>query len=175
MNKFQSIEIDQKKSGELFPGGNLNDVEQLYDQHSQVVYGVAFFIAKNEIVAEEILKETFQHAWKYRSTFNPANQPLRLWLISIARRIAHAQISFDDFLKNRTAPDNLNTEKENISKNETPYLQSAGKMTPMQKKIFEMVYCGGGKIHEVASHLSMEEPKVKQMLREAINQKRKEL
>lgn len=141
-------------------------MELLYDHYSDSVYGIAFVITKNESEAEKIVKETFLYAWKHHSAFNETHQNFRLWLIGIARDFAHAQTSFDDFLKNRMA-------SNYVSGTGNDPIES--KMTGMQKKVFEMTFFGGGKIKEIAGHLSMDEHRIKQLLREAIHQYRKEL
>lgn len=149
-------------------------MEQLYDHYSSFVYGIAFNMTKSETASEKILKETFLHAWKYRSTFNPEIQPASLWLLGITRRIAHSQISFDEFMKIHSGKDYVSEASESDAKNEDRDLLTTVNKATLQKKIFELVFIGGGKINEVAKHLSMNESEVKQVLREAVSQNRKE-
>ena len=174
MNEVQSQNINQEKLVARLRSGNPQAIEQLYDHYSPVVYGIAFNMTKSEASAEKILKETFLHAWKDRSTFNPDDQPVWLWLISVMRKIAQSQISFDEFLKKHNN-ENRSESKDVHTKNEEQDLLTAVNTTTIQKKVFELTYIGGGKINEVAKHLSIDESEVKKLLREAISRNRKKI
>jgi DNA-directed RNA polymerase specialized sigma24 family protein len=153
LNTYRNTDIDQGKLISLLRKGDRKAVELLYDQHVSCIYGLALMITKNESTAEKIVTETFSFVWKHRETFNENNQDLKLWLISITRTIAHTRISFDDFLKNHPDHDFVST----------------------PNKALELVFFGGGKIEDVARHLSIKENHLKQLLREATHQYRKEL
>ncbi len=166
MDSFINQDIDQENLIALLHNRDIKAMELLYDHYSASVYGVACIITKSESAAEKILKETFMYAWKHHATYNEDNQNMKLWLIGITRRIAHAHISFDDFLKNQADLNYVSSTRNDVTEN---------KMTGMRKQVFELVFFGGGKTNDVAKQLSTNEQDIKQLLREAIHQYRKEL
>jgi DNA-directed RNA polymerase specialized sigma24 family protein len=168
LNTFRNRNIDQEELVALLRCGDRKGMELLYDHYSSSVFGLAFVITKSESASEKILKETFLYAWKHHSTFNQTYQDFGLWLLGIARKIAQAQTSFDDFLKNHVETDFVSKTGINLETMER-------RMTGVQKKVFDLVFFGGGTICDVARHLSMDEQNVKQLLHEAVNQYRKEL
>jgi len=128
VDSFKNQDIDQGNLIALLRSRDIKAMELLYDHYSAFVYGIAFMITNNESSAEKILTDTFVYAWKHYATFNQANQNLKLWLIGITRRIAHAQISFDDFVKNQPDLNYVSSTGNVVTEN---------KMTGVQKNIFE--------------------------------------
>lgn len=59
--------------------------EDLYDQHSPMVYAVLMRMLRNAHDAQEVLQETFLQAWRQRDRFDESRGSATAWLIMIAR------------------------------------------------------------------------------------------
>lgn len=59
--------------------------EELYDQHSPMVYAVLMRMLRNAHDAQEVLQETFLQAWRQRDRFDESRGSATAWLIMIAR------------------------------------------------------------------------------------------
>lgn len=60
-------------------------IEELYDQHSPVVYAILMRMLRNAPDAQEVLQETFLQAWRQRDRFDETRGSATAWLIMIAR------------------------------------------------------------------------------------------
>jgi len=167
---------DSLKFISLLRNADAPAMEMIYNEFAPVLYGVILKITGNEGAAEDILKDTFLYISNHNSQFDESKENLSLWMIGIARKIAHLRISFEAFLKNQNTSTYVDKPLE-IGKN----LQSGtavsenGLMTTKQRKVLDLIFFGGGKINEVAKTLCMDETEVKKLLREALNHYRKEL
>jgi RNA polymerase sigma-70 factor (ECF subfamily) len=55
----------------------------LFDEHSRVVYNLAFRLTGNRHEAEEVVSLTFLEAWRLRARVEPDGESLRPWLMGI--------------------------------------------------------------------------------------------
>jgi RNA polymerase sigma-70 factor, ECF subfamily len=153
-------------------------MEIMYEQFAPVLFGVALRIVKNEKIAGEVLVQTFNHVWNNHSGYDESRQTLCMWMIGIVRAMAQEKMSFESFVQNqnlsadvnRTGDDKLMESISNLNITKT----GISLTTIEQKKVLDLVFFGGGKLNEVAKHLSIDERKAKQLLREAICRYRKE-
>jgi hypothetical protein len=56
----------------------------LFDEHSRVVYSLAFRLTGSWQEAEEVVSLTFLEAWRLRARVEPDGESLRPWLIGVA-------------------------------------------------------------------------------------------
>lgn len=57
----------------------------LYERYSALVFSLLLRIVGDREVAEELLQETFFHAWRGASTYDASRGPVASWLVTIAR------------------------------------------------------------------------------------------
>jgi RNA polymerase sigma factor (sigma-70 family) len=62
--------------------------EELYEDYSAAIYGLAFKILKEEALAEDALQETFVRIWRKIQTYDPSKGRLFTWMLNIVRNIA---------------------------------------------------------------------------------------
>ncbi len=60
----------------------------LYDAFSSRVYGLAMYMLRDRMAAEDITQETFLKLWTRADTFQPGRGHFVTWLLAIARRTA---------------------------------------------------------------------------------------
>ncbi len=60
----------------------------LYDRYSPKVYGLAVYMLKDKMTAEEVTQETFLKLWTSADKFEPGRGKFSSWLLTIARHTA---------------------------------------------------------------------------------------
>lgn len=68
--------------------GNSTALEVLYDRYSSRVLGISLKIIGDQVLAEDILQETFWRVWQSAATFQSQLGPFTGWLFRIARNLA---------------------------------------------------------------------------------------
>ncbi len=58
---------------------------ELYDRYAPLLLGIARRIVGEGFDAEEVLQETFLHAWGHTAGFDPARSSVSTWLVLAAR------------------------------------------------------------------------------------------
>jgi RNA polymerase sigma-70 factor (ECF subfamily) len=170
--------IDETAFMTLLCNGNPEVIETLYDRFAGVLYGIILRTVKEESTATKLLEQTFIYIRNNYSEFDESKQNLSLWVISIARKIAQRKIPFPSYARNHNSSYNVNHKAtgelsvQGQAVNTT--LEIADLMTSEERKVLDLVFFGGGKIKEVANHLGLNETKVKQLLRTAVDHYRKE-
>lgn len=66
-------------------GGDVRAFEQLYDQHSPILYGLLLRMLGSAEDAQEVLQETFVQIWNRAAKYDQTRGSELAWLISIAR------------------------------------------------------------------------------------------
>ena len=70
-----------------FVAGDPDAMRAVVDQHGRALYGVAFRILNNRVLAEEAVQHALLQAWRAAATFDPDRQ-LAPWLVTITKRAA---------------------------------------------------------------------------------------
>ncbi len=73
---------------ELLKEGDERALSLLYDHYSEALYGVAYKITNNEIMAQDVLQESFIKVWKKADTYSSEKARLFTWLFRITRNTA---------------------------------------------------------------------------------------
>jgi RNA polymerase sigma-70 factor (ECF subfamily) len=68
--------------------GDRQALSKLYDDYSGALYGVIVRICKDEVVAQDILQETFLKIWKNTNTYDVTKGRFYTWAYRIARNTA---------------------------------------------------------------------------------------
>lgn len=67
--------------------GDRDALESLYTETSAAVYGLALSVTKNAADAEDVLQETYLHAWSAAESYRSRGTPMA-WLLTIAKNLA---------------------------------------------------------------------------------------
>jgi RNA polymerase sigma-70 factor, ECF subfamily len=68
--------------------GDVRALEVLYDRHAALILGLTLKITGDQILAEEILQETFWRLWQNADTYQPGRDSFTGWLFRMARNLA---------------------------------------------------------------------------------------
>lgn len=67
--------------------GDSSALEALYDRYASTVLGISLRIGGDQMVAEEVLQETFWRVWRHAVTYQPQLGSFTAWLFRIARNL----------------------------------------------------------------------------------------
>ena len=67
--------------------GDSSALEALYDRHASTVLGISLRISGDQLIAEEVLQETFWRVWRHAVTYQPQLGSFTVWLFRIARNL----------------------------------------------------------------------------------------
>jgi RNA polymerase sigma-70 factor (ECF subfamily) len=68
--------------------GNSAALEVLYDRYSSIVLGISLKVIGDQVLAEDVLQETFWRLWQSAATYQSQRGSFTGWLFRIARNLA---------------------------------------------------------------------------------------
>ena len=157
--------------------GDTRALEELYDRHAPLLYGLALRIVGRASDAEEVLQDTWLQVWRQAATWDPGRGTVIGWLITLARSRAIDRIrSVASRARAETAaprPDvvtGANEPAENAEARQRRERVSAalGALTPNQREVIELGYFGGLSQSEIAARLGTPLGTVKSWTRQGL-------
>jgi len=85
MTPGRRIGLDDETLALRLADGDERALAALYDRWSAQVHTVAFWILRDPDEAEDIVEETFWHAWRMAARYDGARGAISTWLMMIAR------------------------------------------------------------------------------------------
>ncbi|MFM9909774.1 MAG: RNA polymerase sigma factor [Chitinophagaceae bacterium] len=153
----------------------------LYDQFTQMVFGVSNKFVRNKEAAEDLVQETFIKVWKNINQFDPDKASFSTWLLNIARYTAI------DYLRSKSYKQQL--KNQNLENSEYQYKEPAisyfeeraelrGLIATLEYKyriVLDLIYFAGYTQEETAQLLNIPLGTVKTRTRFAIQTLRADL
>jgi RNA polymerase sigma factor (sigma-70 family) len=155
----------------LFAGdeGALNEI---YDQFSSFVYGLALRVIGDARAAEDVSQEVFVTVWERPDAFDPDRGSLRTWLGTLTHRRAVDHVrqeearrrrAIKDAARPQTTPD---VEEMAMALVTAERVRSALATLPdEQRRAIQLAYFGGKTYRQVAAVLGIPEGTAKSRLR----------
>lgn len=142
--------------------GDHQAFREVYDFYYQSIYKYALHLLKSELLAEEIVQETFLKIWINRVGL-PEILNLESYLVTIARnrsldilRQSALRYRNDQFLKNTFEFSTNETEEQIILKDTRLILSEAiAQLPPQQRQVYELCKQQGLKYDEVAKIMNL--------------------
>ncbi|SDM37632.1 RNA polymerase sigma factor [Pedobacter antarcticus] len=142
--------------------GDHQAFREVYDFYYQSIYKYALHLLKSELLAEEIIQETFLKIWINRLRL-PEILNLESYLVTIARnrsldilRQSALRYRKDQTLKNTFEFSTNETEEQIILKDTRLILSEAiAQLPPQQKQVYELCKQQGLKYDEVAKIMNL--------------------
>jgi RNA polymerase sigma-70 factor (ECF subfamily) len=152
--------------------GEESAMRSLYDNHSTIVYSVAFRVLRETGAAEDVLQDVFLRIWRRPPNFVTARGSVRGWLVIIARNRA-----IDVLRKRRPtdwiedvlleAPDNVSAQAE--CKLMLERVRVLAKSLPqVQRESLELAFFEGLTYAEIAESTNVPLGTVKTRIRTAL-------
>ena len=158
----------------LLQQGNDHALSKIYDSYSGALYGVIIRICRDEIMAQDVLQETFVKIWQHSEAYDPEKGRFYTWAYRIARNSALNSI--------RNRSNLIQNEDLGVYKDKGDELQDSidlvklnGAMNRLEEhhqKALELVYFRG--LTHKDAHLEMKVPlgTFKSYVRQALKQLR---
>lgn len=166
----------------LVQRGDARAFEAIYDRHGSSAFSLAYRIAGNRTVAEDIVQEAFLSVWRSSVRYQPERGNLRSWLLSVVhnraidqlrRQVVHTKRQVDaDGIEERKAAPEL-TDVEAFRREEAQTVRSAMEGLPTdQLRVVELAYFGGFTHSQIADMLGEPLGTVKGRMRLALDKMR---
>ncbi|WP_454064811.1 sigma-70 family RNA polymerase sigma factor [Candidatus Nitrospira salsa] len=143
--------------------GNEQALGCLYDQTSSHVYGLAFRILNDPMLAEEVTMDVYMQVWRQAYEFDQKRGKPIVWLTVLVRSRAIDRLRSNQ--KERTSKQSLDTiedapatkanpeESTAYSEQRRVLQQALASLTSDQRKAIEMAYFGGLTHREIAAQI----------------------
>jgi RNA polymerase sigma-70 factor, ECF subfamily len=166
----------------LVQRGDARAFEAVYDRHSSAAFSLAYRIAGNRTVAEDIVQEAFLSVWRSAVRYQPERGNLRSWLLSVVHNRAidslrrslsqdRGRVDAEGIEERKAAPEL--TDVEAFRREEAQTVRSAMDRLPAdQLRVVELAYFGGFTHSQIADMLGMPLGTVKGRMRLALDKMR---
>jgi RNA polymerase sigma-70 factor, ECF subfamily len=166
----------------LVQRGDARAFEAIYDRHGSAAFSLAYRIAGNRTVAEDIVQEAFLSVWRSSVRYQAERGNLRSWLLSVVhnraidalrRQVVHTKRQVDaEGIEERKAAPEL-TDVEAFRREEAQSIRSAMERLPTdQLRVVELSYFGGFTHSQIAEMLGEPLGTVKGRMRLALDKMR---
>jgi len=151
----------------------------LYDNYSGALLGVVGSIVSDNEIARDVLQEVFVNIWRKIESYDPTKGRLFTWMMNVARNAAIDKVrsrGFQDSLKNRSIPENVDTDMAIASSG--PNMDDVGlrriltKLKDEHRVLIDLSYFQGYTHEEISKALNIPLGTVKTRIRSALTQLR---
>jgi len=145
----------------------------LYDAYAPVLLGVISRIVQDNLVAEEVLKDTFTAIWSRIAVYDSTKTRFLSWSLALARGIALEAVktgkyqALADGQLNTTFVSEEEKELKNAFKERERVKEVFNKLEEKEKVILDLIYLKGRSCSEAATELGITEDTLKISLKNA--------
>ena len=160
--------------------GDTRALEELYDRHTTMLFGLVMRIVGRAADAEEVLQDVWVQAWRRAASWDPARGTVGAWLVTLARSRAIDRLR--SVAARRRAetvapPPEAGMRDEpamNASRSERQSQMAAAlsALTPRQREVIELGYFSGLSQSEIAARLDAPLGSVKSWTRQGLTRLR---
>ena len=152
--------------------GDDGALNEIYDQFSSFVYGLALRVIGDARAAEDVSQDVFVTVWERPDAFDPDRGSLRTWLGTLAHRRAVDHVRREEARRRRATKDAArpettpDVEEMAMALVTAERVRSALAMLPdEQRRAIRLAYFGGKTYRQVAEVLGIPEGTAKSRLR----------
>lgn len=147
----------------------------LYDNYSAALFGIINGIIPDEETGRDVLQEVFVNIWRKIELYDPSKGRLFTWMMNVARNAAIDKLrsrSYQDSLKNRSIPENVDTTIPGAVANPQPddvgLKKVLAKLKEEHRLLIDLSYFQGYTHEEIAKALDIPLGTVKTRIRSAL-------
>ena len=169
-------EIDRSCMDRLC-AGDTKALEELYDRHTPMLYGLVLGIVGRVLDAEEVLQDTWLQAWRRAETWEPSRGTVAAWLLTLARSRAIDRIRS---LASRRRAESAAPPPDPSAPGDEPAASAARRqlhermsaalatLTAQQREVLVLAYFGGLSQSEIATRVGAPLGTVKSWTRQGL-------
>lgn len=146
--------------------GDPRAFEELYRRYAPAAYGLAYRVTGHELLAQDVVHDSFLALWRAPEAFDSARGPFRTFFLSLVHHRAVDTVRREQRLRNRTervnpgAVENEDVAEEVVEEAWIRDLRSrvAGALAclpPEQRQVLELAYFGGHTQARIAEELGI--------------------
>jgi RNA polymerase sigma factor (sigma-70 family) len=151
-------------------------LEELYDQFSASVYGVALRVTSDRMAADDITQSIFIDVWRQPDRWDPDRGGLRPWLATIAHHRAVDWLRREQAIRRRDSHISVSTERtpdveeavQALLVAERVRMALAG-LPEEQRSAIRLAYFDGRTYRQVADDLGVPEGTIKSRIRAGLS------
>ncbi len=150
-------------------------LSKLYDKYSGAIYGVIIRMCRNEVVAQEILQETFMKAWDKSHLYDASKGKFYTWLYRIARNTTLNFLRKDDKLIQTEDLSVYKDEEESVAYDSELHIELKGALSKLEvhhQKALQLVYFNGLTHKEAHEEMGVPLGTFKSYVRQAVEKLR---
>jgi RNA polymerase sigma-70 factor, ECF subfamily len=160
----------------LLKNKNEESFSNLYDSYSRALYGIAYKMVQDNVVAEDILQEVFIKIWEHIDKYDSSKGTLFTWMLNITRNACRDYFRSKHYCIQKLVSEN-SLEKVNTGDKDSyvTYQNENGELHELTqrleskyKEIIDLVYIYGYSQEEVSEMLNLPIGTVKTRCRTAI-------
>jgi RNA polymerase sigma-70 factor (ECF subfamily) len=157
--------------------GDTRALEELYDRHAPMLYGLVVRIVGKASDAEEVLQDAWLQAWRRADTWDAARGTVAAWLVTLARsraidriRSVAARRRAESATPAPETPLAADEPAANAAQRQRQERLSAAlaTLTPRQREVLELGYFGGLSQTEIAERIGAPLGSVKSWTRQGL-------
>ena len=157
--------------------GDTQALEELYDRHTPMLYGLVLRIVGRVADAEEVMQDTWLQAWGRAATWDPQRGTVAGWLVTLARSRAIDRLRSVGSRQRAetTAPPpeaaiSADEPAANAAQRQRQERLSAAlaTLTPRQREVLELGYFAGLSQSEIAARIGAPLGSVKSWTRQGL-------
>src|ERR687895_822327 len=170
---------------QLVQAGDVEAFEMVYDRHGSAAFSLAYRMAGNRNVAEDITQEAFLSIWRSRERYSPQRGSVRAWVLGIVHHRSidalrrsgvhdRRRASAEGIEEREEAPER--TDVEAARREEARSVRAALDTLPEpQSRVIELAYFGGFSHTQIAEMLKEPIGTIKGRMRLGLQKLRREL
>ena len=146
--------------------GDRTAFEELYRLYSSAAYGLAVRVTGQELLAQEVVHDSFMALWRAPEAFDPVRGPFRTFFLSLVHHRAVDTVRREERLRRRTERVNLGpvadedvaegvVEEAWLEDRRARILGALQNLPAEQRQVLEMAYFGGRTQAQIAEELSI--------------------
>ena len=155
--------------------GDAHAFEQLYDELSPVVFGLARRVVRDPTRAEDVTQEVFLEVWRKAARFDSSLGRAKTWVLTIAHRRAVDAVRRSESNKrqdHRAAPDQVAHDEPGDmlirTEEHGAVRRCMDTLTDLQLESVRLAYFNGYTYNEVATLLDKPLPTIKTRMRDGL-------
>ena len=155
--------------------GDSSVMGEIYDSYGATLYAIVLKIVRSEILAEDLLQETFVRVWTQRERYDSSKGTFFTWMLNIARNLSIDTIRSSTYkmnLDNRTVDDIVGVEEPESADGIVPETMDlrdlVRTLAPEQQQIIDLMYFKGYTQSEIAEEYGIPLGTVKSRVRLAM-------
>ena len=157
--------------------GDTQALEELYDRHTPMLYGLVLRIVGRVADAEEVMQDTWLQAWRRAASWDPGRGTVAGWLVTLARSRAIDRIRS---VASRQRAETTAPPPEAAISADEPAANAAQRqrqerlsaalatLTPRQREVLELGYFAGLSQSEIAARIGAPLGSVKSWTRQGL-------